>query len=202
MSQTSHDARAIARAIDALTTRLTDALTGLATQVKRAADARQSDFALTPDAVDDAPTTADDAPCAHHPHAPVIGGHCGGCTVYPADMRPAPAADEDAQRTARRNSAHNLLARLDRGGLLSPADCALLRQHFDAETREHDTARAVARSNLRHVQTIVPEIDRLTAELEQAQAAVERVRALKQPFVMWRDIAAALDGTEQPTTEA
>ncbi|MEV1063416.1 hypothetical protein [Streptomyces sp. NPDC050263] len=27
--------------------------------------------------------------CAQHPHAPVIGGHCGGCTVYPADV-PAP----------------------------------------------------------------------------------------------------------------
>lgn len=26
-------------------------------------------------------------PCEQHPGAPVIGGMCGGCTVYPADMR-------------------------------------------------------------------------------------------------------------------
>ncbi|MFJ6841401.1 hypothetical protein ACIQRE_01890 [Streptomyces griseoluteus] len=25
-------------------------------------------------------------PCAQHPTAPVIGGACGGCTVYPSDM--------------------------------------------------------------------------------------------------------------------
>ncbi|MFI6347275.1 hypothetical protein [Streptomyces sp. NPDC050560] len=28
-----------------------------------------------------------DAPCPQHPNAPVIGGICGGCTQYPADMR-------------------------------------------------------------------------------------------------------------------
>ncbi|MEV5163878.1 hypothetical protein AB0K66_04520 [Streptomyces werraensis] len=28
-------------------------------------------------------------PCTQHPQAPTIGGHCGGCTIYPADMRPA-----------------------------------------------------------------------------------------------------------------
>ncbi|MFF9215590.1 hypothetical protein [Streptomyces viridosporus] len=33
-----------------------------------------------------APVSAE--PCVQHPHAPVIGGQCGGCTVYPADMRP------------------------------------------------------------------------------------------------------------------
>ncbi|MFJ6905583.1 hypothetical protein [Streptomyces griseoluteus] len=34
------------------------------------------------------------APCAQHPAVPVIGGVCGGCTQYPADMRPAPAAGQ------------------------------------------------------------------------------------------------------------
>ncbi|MEV6124403.1 hypothetical protein AB0M23_28500 [Streptomyces sp. NPDC052077] len=29
-------------------------------------------------------------PCARHPHAPVIGGMCGGCTQYPADMHTGP----------------------------------------------------------------------------------------------------------------
>lgn len=27
-----------------------------------------------------------DEPCFQHPNAPVIGGVCGGCTQYPADM--------------------------------------------------------------------------------------------------------------------
>ncbi|MET8818496.1 hypothetical protein [Streptomyces rochei] len=29
-----------------------------------------------------------DEPCVQHPNAPVIGGMCGGCTQYPADMVP------------------------------------------------------------------------------------------------------------------
>ncbi|MFF9043306.1 hypothetical protein [Streptomyces parvulus] len=36
-----------------------------------------------------------DEPCPQHPHAPVIGGMCGGCTQYPADMRPAAPASEE-----------------------------------------------------------------------------------------------------------
>ncbi|MFJ6561881.1 hypothetical protein ACIQMV_18870 [Streptomyces sp. NPDC091412] len=31
-----------------------------------------------------------DRPCTQHPTAPVIGGICGGCTQYPADMRRPP----------------------------------------------------------------------------------------------------------------
>jgi hypothetical protein len=52
VSQPSPDARAVVRALDALTT-----------QVRRLADSRQSDFVLSTDATDDAPTTtADDGP--------------------------------------------------------------------------------------------------------------------------------------------
>jgi hypothetical protein len=29
-----------------------------------------------------------DGPCKQHPHAPRIGGLCGGCTQYPTDMTP------------------------------------------------------------------------------------------------------------------
>ncbi|GGW15821.1 hypothetical protein GCM10018980_51390 [Streptomyces capoamus] len=96
-------------------------------------------------------------------------------TDVAADDVRTTADDADAQRTARRISLRNLLGRAAAG--LTPDEDALLRQHTEAEIREADTARAVARSNLRHVQTIVPEIDRLAAELEQAQAAIERVRA-------------------------
>ncbi|MFD7996864.1 hypothetical protein [Streptomyces mexicanus] len=42
------------------------------------------------------------APCAQHPDAPVIGGMCGGCTQYPAGMRPAPAADNPPLAACRR----------------------------------------------------------------------------------------------------
>ncbi|MEV8042426.1 hypothetical protein AB0P02_01095 [Streptomyces griseoluteus] len=89
-----------------------------------------------------------------------------------ADTPAAPAADEDAERTARRASTRNLLARLERS-LYGPIahEVALLRQHVEAEIREANTAREVARGNLRHVQVLIP-------ELEQAQAAIARVRGL------------------------
>lgn len=161
MSRPTPDAKAIVHALAALTE-----------QVQRLADAQPP----TPERYD-APTTADDGPrCVS----------CGSADVRYRNYREqpfcwpcangeqqAPAADEDAQRAARRDSAHNLLARLDRGGLLSPGDSTLLRQHFDAEAREHDTVRSVAAGNKRHVQTIVPEIDRLAREGDQLRAVLE-----------------------------
>jgi hypothetical protein len=108
----------------------------------------------------------------------------------------APAAAEDAQRADRRETIHVLLARLDRGNF-TPGECRAIRERVETEIREHDTMRAVARSNRRHVQVIAPEIDRLTDGLEDAetqaagfladlkrawgerdgaQAAIERVR--------------------------
>ncbi|MEV5659819.1 hypothetical protein [Streptomyces flaveolus] len=172
MSPVSADARAVVAAVDRLTT-----------QVSRVADALSTPDTRTEVTADDAPTTPDDGPCAHHPSAPVIGGVCGGCTQYPADMpapaarklahpvpaeayaawtEQAPAADEDQQRTTRREQLHNLLARLDRGGLLSTFDHTRLRALVDDEVREADTVRAVAAGNLRHVQL-------LHADLQQAQ---------------------------------
>ncbi|MFJ4649494.1 hypothetical protein ACIP6Q_39170 [Streptomyces bobili] len=111
MSQPSADARAVVRALDALTT-----------QVRRVADAPSSGtcdasslgafdrhlgpcllranhdgpvhrgpegetWATIVRAADDAPTTtADDGPCPQHPYAPTFNGICGGCTQYPADF--------------------------------------------------------------------------------------------------------------------
>lgn len=88
----------------------------------------------------------------------------------------APVVDEDAQRTARRDSTRNLLDRLAHRGYLSNDETALLRQHVEAETREHDTVRAVARSNRQHVQHLATEIDRLTAELEDAEQRADGFR--------------------------
>ncbi|MEU9597170.1 hypothetical protein AB0E06_10195 [Streptomyces sp. NPDC048109] len=256
----SRDARAVVAAVDRLTT-----------QVKRLADAQSTPVAIIRDGVTtplDAPTTTtDDGPCAQHPDAPTIGGLCGGCTQYPADF-PAretpsmrlgrvsveasirdhfPAADEDAQRATRREQLHNLLARLDHGGLLSPGDCTRLRVLVDTEVRAADTARAAFahlagtyKAERRRGDALAEErnqawaerdaeqarlrdllrsesqrgnkaIDReataeqaaeeTRAELEQAQAALERVRALLDSHLGPLATAAvrrALDGTNQP----
>ncbi|MEU1141811.1 hypothetical protein ABZ392_33885 [Streptomyces sp. NPDC005885] len=75
------------------------------------------------------------------------------------------------RRTARRANVSAQLDRLGRRGILGTSTAELLRNQVEAEMREHDTARTVAAGNLRHVKTLVP-------ELEQAQAAIARVRAL------------------------
>ncbi|MCI3153207.1 hypothetical protein ELQ39_15850 [Streptomyces sp. GB4-14] len=139
----------------------------------------------------------------------------------------ARADDEEQQRTERRARLHNLLARADRGHL-TPGEVAALRELVDAETREADTARAVAHGNLRHVQMLYADLqdahrraEQAKAErdryarsemeeqdrAEQAQAAIARVRALHvDDTALCRTCATpapcntirALDGTEQP----
>ncbi|MER6109304.1 hypothetical protein [Streptomyces hirsutus] len=149
--------------------------------------------------------------CGQHPGAPVIGGICGGCTQYPADTRPTPAegppcgavpgcdgacckpatpVDEDGRRRARRASLHWLLNRLS-SGMVTLREEQELRRHVVAEVREHDTARAVAAGNLRHVRTIVP-------ELEQAQAALERARDVGPQL----EYDATAPGMAEPAREA
>ena len=120
-----------------------------------------------------------------------------------ADFALAPTpTDEDALRAARRDSLLVLLSRAERG-VLKPHEAELLRNHVEAEIHEGNTSRSVARSNLRHVKTLVP-------ELEQAQGAIERVRhvaELIEAGAPWtanhqdtaRRIRAALDA--EPGTE-
>lgn len=88
------------------------------------------------------------------------------------------AAEEEARRANRRDSLYNLLARLQRGGMTAEEKVAL-RQHVEAEMRDADTARSVAAGNKRHVQLIVP-------DLERAQAAIARVRALASRWAVLR----------------
>ncbi|MGI3198481.1 hypothetical protein ACRJ4B_16000 [Streptomyces sp. GTA36] len=215
MSQLSPDARAVVRAVDTLTTQVRR----LADATARAADARRSDFVLTPDAADDDPPaqcwhTEPGSPCdwdvCRQPNRPATEGRRTG----PAERAPAPAADEDAQRTSRRESIRTLLARAAAG--LTPDEDALLRQHVDAEIHEGDRARQQAV----RLEPAIIEQERLAAELAEVQAAIERVRALRDPIAeaieqadyrapMRRGdladsvmpvILDALDGTEQPTT--
>lgn len=70
---------------------------------------------------------------------------------------------------SRRINIHKQLDRVRSGGVLGASEAELLRQQVEAEMREADTARAVAAGNKRHVQVMY-------GELEQAQAAIARVR--------------------------
>ena len=93
--------------------------------------------------------------------------------VHPVNaVKAPPATDEDAQRTARRESLLNLLGRAQRTGLTCE-EGDLLRGHVETEIREADTAQEVARGNLRHVQLLVP-------ELEQANEAARRALEQRQ----------------------
>lgn len=98
----------------------------------------------------------------HPPHG------CAGAT-----SNPGTPTDEDAQRTDRRNSLLNLLARLDRDGVLVIGERMRMRLHVEAEIRESDTARAVAAGNKRHVQE-------LYADLEKANQAARRALEQRQ----------------------
>lgn len=187
----SPDARAVVRALDALTTqvkRITEE------HVRRLTEARPTPVAVA----FDAPTTADDGPrcvCGDPLKWYTAPGGGAGWVHDPAPGRPildvhkprptdvqAPAADEDAQtvsplsilgvgvqgedaqRDARRTVLRLLLARADRNALATD-EGALLRQHVETEIREADTARVVAAGNKRHVQLIVPELEQLRGHL-------------------------------------
>jgi hypothetical protein len=209
MSTTSPDARAVVRAAEAMTT-----------QLRRIADALTAPRVVDLNGLRTTPDDGVRVPCPDCSGAPLfrpdeITDHI--VSQHTGEQR-APAADENAQgatdeeqtlRLLRRESLLVLLTRLQRGRNLSQAEADTLRQHVETEIREADTARAVARSNLRHVQLLVP-------ELEQAQAAIERVRAVVTRaaqttaagisdhdigrYDMAVAVLAALDGTEQPTT--
>jgi hypothetical protein len=169
------------------------AVAGLTTQVRRIADALSTPVVEQTDAADDGPTTPATTCSAPGPwgdaHACWLpaehdGDHQGhdGCTWCGGETNEPPAADEDAQRTARRDSLRILLGRLDRTttgtDFFTGDEAGLLRQHVDAEIREADTARSVATGNKRHVQVMYE-------ELEQANEAARR--ALEQRQEMARE---------------
>ncbi|WP_330236129.1 hypothetical protein [Streptomyces sp. NBC_00566] len=153
----SPDLRAVVRAIDALTT-----------QVKRVADAQATPVAVIRDGV----TTPLDAPTT----TAVVDAYALADGTEAGFRAALAATDEDTLRLLRREGLLVLLTRLQRGRTLTEDEAGTLRHHVEAEIREANTARAVARGNLAHVRRIVPEIDRLTTELAEAQAATERVR--------------------------
>lgn len=222
MSQPSPDARRVARAVDALTT-----------QVRRIADAVSADR-------DDEPTTngrpvvgidpgtePSMVVAQWIPEPPGAAEHRARVQEWAAQVTrpaPAPAVDDDAQRTARRASLRVILDRASRGVILRTDEAALLRQHVDAEQRDADTARERLARAERAAEQTKRAYDQRATELEQAQAATDRVRRVlqdvlatfaagaaagepvtylpphpvpRQTFERW---AAALDGTAQRVT--
>lgn len=127
-----------------------------------------------------------------------------------ANGEQAPAADEDAQRTARRNSATVLLARGERMRLTTE-EVSLLRQHFADEARDADTARRTIERMKRTNRMVNRGARESREQAERAEAAIERVRALlpANPTedalivpVSYPRLRAALDGTERPTEQS
>ncbi len=176
---------------------------------------------------DDAEQEASTVPCSsalllgylHAPHTwqPQPGMESVRC---PGGEERLAADGDQTLRWARRESLLVLLTRLQRGRTLTADEATALRQHVEAEIREADTARA-AIDRMRRTNRMVNGGARESRErAEQAQAAIERVRAvgprleyeatapgLAEPArEVLRDasrrIRTALDGTEQPTTKA
>ncbi|MEU8537544.1 hypothetical protein [Streptomyces parvulus] len=189
----SADARAVREAIDRLTTQVkrladgpspgTDGVSkpvvvahGNPDMSPAAREALEALAAVAVQQMTDAPTTVDDGPLCEHegPHPDFTCGEVDAALPYfrvrweEERAQQAPAADEDAQRAARRDSLRNLLARLERTQLHA-TEIYLLRQHAEAEMREVDTARAVAAGNKRHVQLLYAELQEAQKQTRQAE---------------------------------
>ncbi|MFF7534896.1 hypothetical protein ACFZB2_38290 [Streptomyces bobili] len=192
MTQPSADARAVVRALDALTT-----------QVRRAVDRMPTPVVQLPDATDDAPTTtADDGPritqwipeppgaaehratvstvldtlvrpsgCEQHPTAGSVGSYCLACTIVPP-----PGRAEDAERADRRASLRNLLTRAAAG--LTPDEDALLRQHVEAELRLSDQLAAGRATWKTKAEEIERDRDDWCRRAEQADAVTAETKKL------------------------
>ncbi|MFJ8992648.1 hypothetical protein ACIRQH_19905 [Streptomyces sp. NPDC102279] len=92
-----------------------------------------------------------------------------------------PVGSDGAALDSRRANICEQLDLVGRGETLVASQAELLRQQVGAEMREADTARAVALGNLRHVRTIVP-------EMEAQKATIDRVReALRTTFMAGPD---------------
>jgi hypothetical protein len=169
VSQPSPDARAVVRALDALTT-----------QVRRIADGQETPVVEHILSADDTTTTARRIPL---PGIPECGPGCF-CRRNDAEQQP-PAADEDqALRWARRESLLVLLTRLQRGRTLTEDEAETLRHHVETEIREADTARTEAErlglmvdeysAGARHLS------DLLRTETARANAAIDRETTAEQ----------------------
>ncbi|MFD8251928.1 hypothetical protein [Streptomyces werraensis] len=151
----------------------------------------------------DAPTTtADDGPrCVCGDPIELTGDpagwiHSPGSNTPCLDARPnlarasveasvrdqAPADDEEQQRTHRREQLRTLLARLDRGGLLSPGDCTRLRQHIAAEQHEADTLRAITADHRVETRALREKLERYGQEAKEQRERAEQAEAERDRY--------------------
>ncbi|MEU8717505.1 hypothetical protein [Streptomyces sp. NPDC048663] len=236
MTEPSPDTTPVVRAAEAMTTQLQRIADALSTPVVRtevvAADGAPTPATTCSAQHHRFDDGRECIRAAHHTgkdHVDERGFHWSDTVaVYPVDstVRTAPAADEEQTlRWARRESLLVLLSRLQRGRPVTESEADTLRTHVETEIREADTARAevtkwlafIERGMETHMQFGVLQPDGATEQLpcadwchacrlEQAQAAIERVRAVcvdpnHTNMILTRNVLAALDGTE-PTTEA
>lgn len=151
---------------------------------------------------------ADGDACLTH-----IKGACDGTTQ--GCVRPT---SDDTLRFLRRESLLVLLTRLQRGRTLSEEEAGTLRHHVETEMCEANTAREERDEYARRCGESDAEADIAQHKLEHARAIAHRLAAHAVGFhdVLdesdhgpWgktvgadiADLVAALDGTEQPTTE-
>ncbi|WP_405554293.1 hypothetical protein [Streptomyces sp. NBC_01171] len=124
------------------------------------------------------------APCAQHPSAPVIGGLCGGCTVYlPADMRRPPACRIMETRTC--PPSYN--------GPCGDRPCARFESDDpapwqDSPAADEDAVRTARRSNLRDLRA------RLASSVPLTRKESDRLRSLLADEVRDGDTARAKAG--------
>ncbi|MEV5168229.1 hypothetical protein AB0K66_26895 [Streptomyces werraensis] len=174
----SPDARAVVAAVDRLTTqfgRLADALS-------TRADAPSG---YHPTGVRPEPTTAPDTPSPIAgqvaPWPPARPDSVAAWLDHVAAEQPAPA-DEEQQRTDRREQLRTLVARLDRGGLLSPGDCTRLRQHIDAEQHEADTLRAITADHRVETRALREKLERYGQEAKEQRERAEQAEAERDRY--------------------
>lgn len=110
--------------------------------------------------------------------------HKAGHSTFWRDEQ-APSADEEQTlKWARRESLLVLITRLQRGRTLTEEEAGTLRHHIETEIRDADTARAVAAGNKRHVQTLVPALQRAEADAnhnaDQVADAVRRAESAER----------------------
>jgi hypothetical protein len=166
-------------------------------------------------------------PCVlRHGHdGPVHRGPAGETwwlTVAVAEAPPTAAGTPDADaeqlaRWARREALLVLVTRVQHGRTLTDDEARTLREHVETEMREAEAARATIERMKRTNRMVNGGARESRERAARAAAAVERVRAVRDGItelargadggaadafgVVLHRLTAALDGTEEPTTE-
>lgn len=192
----SADAKAVVRALEALSTQVRRIADALSTPVVEVAEAqpttdddalrafREARAEIDADAIARVTALAErwkyTSDRKHGPREELLRAlHTYPVATGPRSLAEAPAADEAARRTTRVASIRNLLDRAGRGVLIGGTEGELLRQQVEAELRLSDQLRAGRETWKAKSEEIERDRDRLAAELEQLRTvlAYEHKRA-------------------------